>query len=62
MKVRATNPGQYDNNMKNKGDVFDIKDDFFTPVWMEKVEEQNEASDESAGKKDQHDAEKKGWA
>ena len=37
MKVRATRPGQYDNEMKNIGDVFDIKDEFFTDAWMEKV-------------------------
>ena len=39
MKVRAIGPGQYDNDMKNRGDVFEIKDEVFTPVWMEKYVE-----------------------
>jgi len=38
MKVKAIGPGQY-IVMRDAGDVFDIPDDLFSKVWMEKVVE-----------------------
>ena len=38
MKVRAIGPGQY-QVMINRGDVFDIPEELFSAVWMEKVAE-----------------------
>ena len=38
MIVRAKSPGAY-QCMRSAGDVFEIPDELFSPVWMEKVVE-----------------------
>jgi hypothetical protein len=40
MKVIAKQPGFCDNAYRVKGEVFDVEEGLFSPVWMEKMAEQ----------------------